>query len=206
MPRRTKPGVDWAEIEKAVRAGQSTTSLAKEHGLARQSIDKKANKEGWKDGPQKWLPAARQTRTARMLQDPQTTAEKAIATNGNRTPENQAAILWSLEQGMSITQAAESNGIKYDLFNAWRKDDPVFDRLVWQARHQLLGGMQTEIVKSARRGDWKAAESVLKASPETRKDWSGNNAGAGGITVNIGIRMDGQHPTVDIASAKDDEE
>jgi len=74
MPRRTKPGVDWAKIEERVRAGQSTTSLAKEYGLARQSIDKKAKKEGWKDGPQKWLPAARQTRTSKALENPQTTS------------------------------------------------------------------------------------------------------------------------------------
>lgn len=205
MPQRTKPGVNWAEIEQKVRAGQSTTSLAKEHDVTRQSIDKKALKEGWKDGPQKWLPAARQTQTAHMLQDPQTTAEKCIATRGNRTPETQAAILWSLEQGMSMAQASEANGIKYEMFNAWRKSDEVFDRLVWQARHQLLGGMQTEIVKSARRGDWKAAESVLKASPETRKDWSNNNAGAGGINVTINIRGESDIPVVDVTPHKDTE-
>ena len=141
-----------------------------------------------------------------MLQDPQTTADKLIASYGNRTPENQAAILYSLEQGMSMTQASEANGIKYDLFLAWRKDDPTFDRLVWQARHQLLGGMQSEIVKSARRGDWKAAESVLKASPETRKDWSSNNAGAGGITVNISIRGESQPPVIDVTPHKDTQE
>lgn len=206
MPRRTKPGVNWTEIEQKVRAGQSTTSLAKEYDLARQSIDKRANKEGWRDGPQKWMPAVSQTNTSKALESPQTVTDRDMVTRGHWSPETQAAILYALSEGQALAQAAESNGISYEQFLRRRKADVIFDRLVAQARNGVCGEMQTEIVKSARRGDWKAAESFLKASPETRKDWSGNNAGAGGITVNIAIWGEDKQPIVDIAPAKDNEE
>lgn len=196
MPRRTKPGVNWAEIEKAVRAGQSTTSLAKEHDVARQSIDKRANKEGWRDGPQKWMPATRQTDTARRLESPQNATDKRIAAYGNRTPENQATILDELTKGVPLSLVAGVIGLGYDAFNDWRKADPVFDRLVYQARQMHLANQYGNIAKASDRGDWKAAQAMLQAAPETKKDWSNNNLGSGGITVNISIWGEDSPPEV----------
>lgn len=206
MPRRTKPGVNWTEIEQKVRAGQSTTSLAKEHGLARQSIDKRAKKEGWKDGPQRWLPAARQTQTSKALESPQTTAERHMATTGIRSAENAAAILDKLSRGVPFSIAPGAIGISYETFLKWRKDDPTFDRLVWQARQDHLSNQYGNIAKASDRGDWKAAQAMLQAAPETRKDWSANNAGAGGITVNIAIRAGEELPVVDVTPQQDTEE
>ena len=206
MPQRTKPGVDWSAIEKAVRAGQSTTSLAKQHGLARQSIDKRAKKEGWKDGPQRWLPATRTTKTAQAVENPQTTSDKLCAAYGNRTPENQAKILHELSRGVPLSIAAGIIGMGYDAFLAWRKADSTFDRLVYQARQEHLGKQYGNIAKASDRGDWKAAQAILSSAPETKKDWSTTNAGAGGITVNISIKGESEPPVIDITPQKNTEE
>lgn len=204
MPRRTKPGVDWAAIEKAIRAGQSSTSLAKQHGVARQSIDKRANKEGWREGPQRWMPAVNQTRTARALESPQTAAEKHMATTGCRSPENAASILYAISQGMPQGIAAGSVGIAPETLRDWKKADPTFDRLVWQARQEHLGRQYGNIAKASDRGDWKAAQAILQAAPETKKDWS-TGSSSGGVQVNISIRGADhlgrlEPPTVDVVA------
>jgi len=206
MPRRTKPGVDWAEIERKVRAGQSTTSLAKQYDVARQSIDKRANKEGWKNGPQRWMPAIMATETAQRLANPQTNADSNLVTRGNRTPEILAQILERISLGSPLYIAAGAAGITDELFREWRKSDQSVARLVGEARQDFISRQYGNIAKASDRGDWKAAQAMLQAAPETRKDWSGNSSGSGGITVNIAIRGDGPPPVVDIAAVEDTEE
>ncbi len=213
MPRRTKPGVNWAKIRERAGAGQSTTSLAKEHGVARQSIDKRADKEGWggvseiADPDQiDWKALALQTNTAMIYDDPQTLGQKHMVTVGCRSPEIMANILKLVSEGASPNLAVQACGLSESHVTKWKQQDESFKELLRIARGVFLTGQQRNIAKASKRGDWKAAQAMLQAAPETRKDWSGNNAGAGGITVNIAIRADGQHPTVDIATAKDDEE
>jgi transposase-like protein len=189
MPQRRQP-IDWEAVKREIQAGESQNTVAKRHGIARQTLAKRGKREGWLNDEARWLRAARQTQTTKRLENPQSLSDKAIATRGNRTPETQAAILCALQEGMGMTQAALANGISYDTLLAWRKDDPSFDQLCQQARHSLLGEMQKVIPQAARRGDWKAAESYLKTAPETRGDWASGPGGGGGITVNISVRED----------------
>ena len=206
MPRRTKPGVNWQEIGERIKAGESSTKLAKEYGLARQSIDKRAKKQGWRDGPQKWLPAVNQTRTAKALRNPQTAAEKHMATTGCRSPENAAAILHAISRGAPQQIAAGTVGIAPETLRDWRKADPTFDRLVWQARQEHLGRQYGNIADASDLGDWKAAQALLSSAPETKKDWSGSS-GSGGISVNITIRQgDVSPPVVDITPGVSEED
>ena len=189
MPQRRRP-IDWEAVKREIQAGDSQNAVAARHGIARQTLAKRGRKEGWLNSKARWLQAARQTETAKRLEDPQTARDRGMATRGNRTPERQAAILECLEKGMGQAQAAMANGISYDAFLRWRKDDETFDRLCSQARHALLGEMQEVIPQAARRGDWKAAESYLKTAPETREDWANRSVGGGGITVNITLRQE----------------
>ena len=205
MPQRTKPGVNWTAIEQAIRQGESSTSLAKKHSVARQSIDKRANKEGWRNGPQRWMPAVRQTNTSKALENPQSSAERHMATTGVRSAENAASLLHELSRGVPYSIAPGMIGISYETFLKWRQDDPTFDRLVWQARQEHLGRQYGNIAAASDRGDWKAAQAILSSAPETKKDWS-TTSGSGGITVNISIRSaDNQQPVVDITPTEDNE-
>lgn len=199
MPNRTKPGVDWAGIERRYRAGEGSTSIAKDYDIKRQSIDKRARIEGWRDsGPEKWLPAARNTDTARRLLNPQTTRDKQLATRGNRTPENLALILDKIEQGSPIYVAVGTAGITDETFREWKKDDPTVNPLVQQARQDFISRQYGNIAAAGDRGDWKASQALLQSAPETRKDWANGSSGGSGITVNISISGEDTPPVVDI--------
>lgn len=220
MPQRTKPGVDWAEIERRVRAGESSTSIAKDLGengvveIKRQSIDKRAKKEGWNDEAHKadgldeekidWLALALQTETAKIHDDPQTRGEKNMVTMGRRSPENMAKILEMVNQGASPNLAIQACGCSEGLMTKWRTEDPSFAELIRVARGMFLSGQQVNIAKSGHRGDWKASQAILQASPETRKEWASNGPSGTGITVNISIGGEDSPPIVDITPTDED--
>lgn len=198
MPRRRQP-IDWPDIIKRIQKGESQQSVADAHGIARQTLAKRGTKEGWLNGQTKWLQATMQTQMAKRLQSPQTLADKANSVRGNRDPQVAASVLADVERGVAVTRACPANGIAYETWNDWRKAEPELNRLYRKARHTLLGNVEATIPQAAMRGDWKAAESYLRSAPESRQDWGQTGAGGpGGITVNITLRSDNSHPTVDI--------
>ena len=44
---QAKPGINWAEIQARFNDGESAYSLASYYDVSRQSITKRASKEGW---------------------------------------------------------------------------------------------------------------------------------------------------------------
>ena len=116
---------------------------------------------------------------------PQDKRGKQIKTRASWTPERAADILQKLKKGTKLEIVARAVGISPSSFQDWRNWDADFGALVIQARFGHIGEMQAIIPDAARRGDWRAAQSVLEHAPETRADYQSQVPGA--ITFNIKV-------------------
>lgn len=168
----------WDEIAARVRSGESTSVIARDYQITRQAIDKRAKKQGWRD---------------------------PIQANGHDVPitaDTREKILDALRNGVPLKIAATSVGTTYNQLLAWRKADMEFSDEVEQARADHLANLHREIFAASGRGDWKAAQAMLQASPETKADWTSKSGrGEGVIKVNVAIRgmWDGEgSPIVDV--------
>ena len=189
MPNPTKPGVDWAEIERRYRAGESATALEKAFPVSRQGITKRARREGWQPSKESYLPATRQTVTAQRIAQPRNRSDQLLAAFGKRTPENAAQILECIELGMTLERSSAMVGISEDTFRRWRQEDADFAAQCEAARKRFEQRNLKAIDSAAQRGDARAAQWALQHSPHTRDTWGGSDAGSGkgGITVVINV-------------------
>jgi hypothetical protein len=213
MPQRTKPGVDWAEIQERFVSGETSHEIAQDFDVKRQSIDKRAKKEGWSSENRKgdsldeekidWLAFALQTDTAKIHADPKTLSDKHIVALGRRSPQIMAKILEMVGEGASPNLAVQACGLSEGHVTNWKQQDTTFNELLRVARGTFLSGQQRNIARASDRGDWKAAQAILQSAPETRKEWASNAGSSGGITVNISIGGEDSPPIVDITPTED---
>jgi len=187
MPAQSKPGVDWHAIKARIEAGDSAYSIAKDAPVSKQAILKRAKKEGWLPGPDKWLPATKATDTAQRIANPQNRSDQLLASFGKRTPENMAVVLSLVEDGAPKTVAAHAVGITDETLNVWLKEDLDFLALYQRAEADYLQANFSATKKAAARGDPRAAQWNISKHRLTRDEYGDKGGGSGGITVNINI-------------------
>jgi len=205
---QAKPGINWAEIQARFNDGESAYSLASFYDVSRQSITKRASKEGW-GGVQHKVKLARKIVKATTG----TTTEKdkerhttTIATTkplhvkkfGKDTVEVREAILALLRDGNPKMIAAQASGVSYDSFNRWVQRDQHFASLVREAESVAVVSRLQNISKAGKRGDWKADSWYLE---RTQREIFGNNDNKNNaLAVQINIHRDNQVETVDVST------
>ena len=203
---QAKPGINWAEIQARFHDGETPYSLASHYDVSRQSIMKRASKEGCVNVQHK-VKLARKVVTATT----ETTTDKdkerhttTIATTkplhvkkfGKDTIEVREAILALLRDGNPKMIAAQASGISIDSFNRWVQKDLHFASLVREAESVAVVSRLQNIQKAGNRGDWKADSWYLE---RTQREVFGNNDNKNNaLAVQINIHRDNQVETVTV--------
>ena len=204
---QAKPGVNWAEIQARFNDGQAAFSLAKEYDVSRQSITKRANKEGWGNVQhkvklaRKIVQATTETTTKDKERQPTTIATTKplhVQKFGKDTVEVREAILALLRDGNPKMIAAQASGVSIDSFNRWVQKDSHFASLVREAESVAVVERLSSIKRAASRGDWKADTWILE---KTQREIFGNNDNKNNaLAVQINIHRDNQVETVDVST------
>jgi hypothetical protein len=205
---QAKPGINWAEIQARFNDGESAYSLANDYDVSRQSITKRASKEGW-GGVQHKVKLARkvvQATTQATTNEDKERHTTTIATTkplhvkkfGKDTIEVREAILALLRDGNPKMIAAQASGVSYDSFNRWVQRDQHFASLVREAESVAVVSRLQNISKAGKRGDWKADSWYLE---RTQREIFGNNDNKNNaLAVQINIHRDNQVETVDVST------
>ena len=205
---QSKPGVNWAEIEARFNDGQAAFSLAKEYDVSRQSITKRANKEGWANVQhkvklaRKVVKATTETTTNKDKERQPTTIATTkplhVQKFGKDTVEVREAILALLRDGNPKMIAAQASGISVETFNRWIQKDLLFASMVREAESVAVVSRLQNIQKAGNRGDWKADSWYLE---RTQRDIFGNNDNKNNaLAVQINIHRDNQIETLDVST------
>jgi hypothetical protein len=165
-----KPGVDWLEIERRVRAGDSFRSIEQDHDVSHQAISQRATKEGWTE-------EARLQLAAKEF--------KVVEANGKATVGAKLAVIQALENGVLLKTAAGAAGISERTLREWRETDAAFAAECEKAVDRFIQANLELIQAAAKRGDWKAAQWMLGKHPKSKADYAEEKAGGNGNTVNI---------------------
>ena len=202
---QAKPGINWAEIEAKFNNGQSAYSLANDYDVTRQSITKRASKEGWGIVKHKVklarqvIKATTETTTKDKERQPTTIATTKplhVQKFGKDTVEVREAILALLRDGNPKMIAAQASGISIDSFNRWVQKDLHFASLVREAESVAVVERLSSINRAASRGDWKADTWILE---RTQREIFGSNETKGNaLAVQINIHRDSDLETVTI--------
>jgi hypothetical protein len=201
---QSKPGINWAEIEARFNNGESAYSLANDYDVSRQSITKRAKKEGWGNIQHKVKLARKVVETTtndKKVRQPTTIVPRKVdhvQKFDKDTPEVKEAILALLRDGNPKMIAAQASGVSYDSFNRWVKRDPQFASLVREAESMAVVERLSSIKRAASRGDWKADTWILE---KTQREIFGNNDNKNNnLAVQINIQRDNAAETIDIST------
>ena len=205
---QSKPGINWAEIEAKFNNGQSAYSLANDYDVTRQSITKRASKEGWgivkhkvKLARQVIKATTKTTTKDRKERQPTTisvTKPLHVQRFDKDTVETREAILALLRDGNPKVIAAQASGISVETFNRWIQKDLLFASMVREAESVAVVSRLQNIQKAGNRGDWKADSWYLE---RTQRDIFGNNDNKNNaLAVQINIHRDNQIETLDVST------
>jgi len=182
MPQPTKPGVDWQDIERRYRQGETPSAISRACDVTRQAIDKRVKREGW----------------TRVADTPSGRLQLALAATPRQTPplarhhgrSDAAAIdvVKLLEAGATLSQAAAGIGMTPSAFKHWRDADADLDTAVREACAAFGRSQVGNVVAAADRGDARAAQWLLEKHPGTREEFGGGS-GSGGPTLVVHINV-----------------
>ena len=205
---QAKPGINWAEIEARFNNGESAYSLANDYDVSRQSITKRASKEGWGIVKHK-VKLARQvikattntTTDSKKERQPTTisvTKPLHVQKFDKDTVETREAILALLRDGNPKVIAAQASGVSYDSFNRWVQRDQHFASLVREAESMAIVSRLSNIQNAGKRGDWKADSWYLE---RTQREIFGNNDNKNNaLAVQINIHRDNAAEVIDVST------
>ena len=205
---QAKPGINWAEIEARFNNGESAYSLANDYDVTRQSITKRASKEGWGSVKHK-VKLARQvikatpnttTKDKKERQPTTISVTKPLHVQkfDKDTVETREAILALLRDGNPKVIAAQASGISVDTFNRWVQKDLVFASMVREAESVAVVSRLQNISNAGKRGDWKADSWYLE---RTQREIFGNNDNKNNaLAVQINIQRDNAAEVIDVST------
>lgn len=169
MSAPPKPGIDWTEIERRYRLGESANALAKEFPVTRQAIEKRVRRQGW-PRDETAIKLSQSLTTSRM-QHPVTQSDRLLARAGKRTPENGAKVLELLRYGVPLATAGRIVGVSDDCLRGWIAEDADFAALVEAARHEAVAKRVVRLDQAGERGDWRADAWFLERAPLSRGEF-----------------------------------
>lgn len=190
---------DWKAIEAAIKSGLGYAAVAQEHGISRQAVWKKAMAEGWvseeaTDEPTPkgaWLIAVRQTDIckAQELRD-EGTGTSVVPYGLAFDAAAAASVLRAIARGDSEKVAVDRAGVSRGEWEAWKRADEGFGRVVRRARAECAAILRQEIRGHTKR-DWRAAQYLLEKTDDT-VEYVNNpeGGGGGGIQVTINVSRD----------------
>jgi hypothetical protein len=191
---QAKPGIDWLEIRKRVEGGEGIRPVARDYGISHQSIQGKAQRQGWTGG---WA-GARRTQIMQAVRGNGSAADSEPnegkrqlpalpkGQTGLRTEENKVCILECLKIGFSINKAASVVGFTDPALRSWMQSDETWRQELIEAQLHYAARHMGNIDAASDRGDWKASERLLESHPFMRDEFKPADKG-GGITVIINV-------------------
>jgi hypothetical protein len=206
MPAPKRADVDRSRIHSLYTNGASPYSIAnmlKEEGtkLSKQAIMQRAEREGWKApaaikrSPDNKSANSQTSVTATPSPAPQASKPAAVpapvqkATAGSaltlEMPPERKEVIRNIAEVGSCKYASLALGVDEDTFTEWLQD-PNFKAQTKTALGVFAAKNLGNIAKAADRGEWRAAEALLRLSPDTRDDFAPQEkAGKGGLVVNF---------------------
>jgi hypothetical protein len=95
---------------------------------------------------------------------------------------------------LTLKLAAASAGIDYETVRLWRQRDGEFGRACEAAQMRFCASLIQDVSKAAKRGDWRAAMSLLERHVMTREDYSPPAAPRGGNATQLTVILDIPEP------------
>ena len=205
---QAKPGINWAEIEARFNNGESAYSLANDYDVTRQSITKRASKEGWGIVKHKVklarqvIKATTNTTTDKKKERQPTTISVTKPLHVQKfdkdTVETREAILALLRDGNPKVIAAQASGVSVETLNRWLQKDLVFAGMVREAESMAIVSRLSNIQNAGKRGDWKADSWYLE---RTQREIFGNNDNKNNaLAVQINIHRDNAAEVIDVST------
>lgn len=173
---------DWPYIRQRYESGETAYSLSKRLGghPSKQAIMKRAAKEGWEQhrvtdsGPQRLPIVAR-----------------ALTINAHKlTDELLETVLGMIAIGASEQMACQASGITQRTWTRWKSEDSRLQDAVNRARAGKLSEWIGRIDRASET-DWKAAQALLQAQPETKEHF-GKGGEGGRVEIVIHIEREGE--------------
>jgi hypothetical protein len=199
VPQRNKDGLDWPTIQVRYIAGESASALAREFGVTRQGIAKRAKKEGWWDHDRTTVAAATEAKSDPVTPEPGCPVTPPVApvivTKGKgkspldryglRTTENAELAVKLAMEGKTYAVIAPRLGMTPSALKQWRDDDPAFNTALQDAMAVYVGERTDDITKASQRGDARAAQWIVERHPLTRHELGSGRDGGGSPTIVI---------------------
>lgn len=195
---------DWSFIKRRWEEGLSAPAIEKEilqpngkPAVTRQAILKRANKEEWRRSEGQVPAETTETVPGPKLGQISEPAELAtvwafeIAQRlqglGKITasPDRLWQALTGYVSGGSHAVAAGLAGVSEETWRDWRDSCPELPLAIQQIHAGRARQQLGHVDGAAKRGDWKAAEALLKANPLTRADWKEDKGGGQGVAIQI---------------------
>lgn len=196
-----KTELDWTDIERRLKAKEPVARIARDVGISRQALWKRAQRQGLT------LPSQPKRQIASISKALQAIPHNGTGiTLGKCVPETASYILDKVQQGWSIETAVGSAGMRRTAFEAWMMREPELDSAIRAARVGFLGTRENNIAQAGNRGQWQADAHILSRDPETRSQWGEQSGGRGGVNVQVVLNidrtpLDAHHITVVSANA-----
>lgn len=184
MPARSKPGVDWTEIERRYKSGETPYDIAKTYPvkITRQSIMERAQRHGWDgNGPA----------VAAQVPVPQkrTTTLPAL-TRDTRSAKARELVIDAVMKGGPLRLAAKRAALSDEFLKVWVSDDPGFRQDVERAKAECVLRKIERVDEAGERGDVKADFWFLERDLETRDEFGqAATRGNGGVNIQVVLNI-----------------
>lgn len=200
MGRRSKPGVDWNEVQRAFITGESTRSIGERHGVSHTAVQNRARKHNWQvsENAGNFPPEIVRTETARAAVAPKNGYQVRQINLGKCIPENATVILAKVRDGVLPHTAAAMCGLKAPTFHKWCERDDEFGKAIAAAAGDARAEVEGAIHRVSKSGDARAGKEYLSA--HERGTWTEQSRGSG-TTINVQLNVDYDKRPEDIEDA-----
>lgn len=184
-----KPQIDWLEVERRYRAGESERSIAGDltsrgMPISNVAIHQHAKRGNWR-GQHIAAQAANGAKRAGPIAKPKVAALQIVP----QTDLRRQIVLEKLASGLTLKLAAISAGVRPETLYDWRRTDQDFAHAC-DAASAAWASSQVDVMNAAGdRGDWRASLSLLERHPISRDEYGLPQAAKGGNVLNVSFNV-----------------
>jgi len=198
MPANPKPNVDWVDVERRYKAGETSRTISRvlmEFGisLSRQAIEQRAERQGWSEKrPASSAPSpVVEAKPRPKIERAKNTRHPAVPAEANRRTEAAAvAVIAAASHGASLPVAASYANLDGEFLQRWLAEDESFRRRITQEMAAKAVRRLELVDEAAERGDVKATMWWLENAPITRTEF-GKNARGTAETIKVVLNIRG---------------
>jgi hypothetical protein len=178
---------DWPYIRMRYEAGETAYAISKRMGgkPTKQAIQKRANKEAW--GTDQATPDEPKRVTSLPV------VAEALSIKSRKLTNDVLRVLFDrIADGAPEYIAAQAAGIHPTTLIDWKGQDEQLRDAIQRVRAGKLSDWVKRIDRASE-NDWKAAQALLQAAPETREHFGKGDSGGSKLEIVIHVEREAVH-------------